>query len=549
MVANIIIGVLGGLGLFLLGMHMMSEGLHKLAGSKLRRFLELLTFNRFVAVLTGLVITAVIQSSSATTVMVVGFVNAGLMNLTQAVGTIFGANIGTTVTAQIVSFDIAWLALPTIAIGVLLYIFFNKRRYQSIGETLLGFGILFLGLSIMGDALAAIREYPQVLNLLAQFGQRPLLGMVAGVLFTSIIQSSSATTAVVITLAGQGMLDLQGAIALTLGANIGTCITALLASIGTGLNARRAAVAHLMFNVLGVVIFMSILTPFTGFIATLSTSLPRQVAWGHTLFNVTNTILFLPFINQFVAVATKLVPGKEEVFEAGPIYLEKNLLESPSLALAAAEREISRMADLTLEMIDASMNMLFNNDTALKKNIDRIEEVVDELEQQITVYLAALAQAGLSANQSLSMAGYLHAINDIERIGDHAENISDLVLEKIEDNYPFSESATEELKEMFAKVSNMTSKAIAAYRSKNKALAREIVRDNEIDRLEKKFAPGPCNPHQRGKVFSPFRGYLPGHYCQLRSGLATTLPTLPRQSWEIFKACEPFFLVFDSHSS
>jgi phosphate:Na+ symporter len=504
MVANIIMGVLGGLGLFLLGMHMMSEGLHKLAGSKLRRFLELLTFNRFVAVLTGLVITAVIQSSSATTVMVVGFVNAGLMNLTQAVGTIFGANIGTTVTAQIVSFDIAWLALPAIAIGVLLYIFFNKRRYQSIGETLLGFGILFLGLSIMGDALAAIREYPQVLNLLAQFGRRPLLGMMAGVLFTSIVQSSSATTAVAITLAGQGMLDLQGAIALTMGANIGTCITALLASIGTGLNARRTAVAHLMFNVLGVVIFMAILTPFTGFIATLSTSLPRQVAWGHTLFNVTNTILFLPFINQFVAAVTKLVPGTEEVFEAGPIYLEKNLLESPSLALAAAEREISRMADLTLEMIDASMNMLFNNDTALKKNIDRIEEVVDELEQQITVYLAALAQAGLSANQSLSMAGYLHAINDIERIGDHAENISDLVLEKIEDNYPFSESATEELKEMFAKVRNMTSKAIAAYRSKNKALAREIVsEDNEIDRLEKKLRRGHVTRINEGRCFPP----------------------------------------------
>lgn len=504
MVANIIMGVLGGLGLFLLGMHMMSEGLHKLAGSKLRRFLELLTFNRFVAVLTGLVITAVIQSSSATTVMVVGFVNAGLMNLTQAVGTIFGANIGTTVTAQIVSFDIAWLALPAIAIGVLLYIFFNKRRYQSIGETLLGFGILFLGLSIMGDALAAIREYPQVLNLLAQFGRRPLLGMMAGVLFTSIVQSSSATTAVAITLAGQGMLDLQGAIALTMGANIGTCITALLASIGTGLNARRTAVAHLMFNVLGVVIFMAILTPFTGFIATLSTSLPRQVAWGHTLFNVTNTILFLPFINQFVAAVTKLVPGTEEVFEAGPIYLEKNLLESPSLALAAAEREISRMADFTLEMIDASMNMLFKNDTALKKNIERNEEVVDELEQQITIYLAALAQDGLSENQSLSLAGYFHAINDIERIGDHAENISDLVLEKIEDNYPFSESATEELKEMFAKVRNMTAKAIAAYRSKNKALAREIVtEDNEIDRLEKKLRQSHVNRINEGRCFPP----------------------------------------------
>lgn len=504
MVAKIIMGVIGGLGLFLLGMNMMSEGLHKLAGSKMRRFLELLTFNRFVAVLTGVVITGVIQSSSATTVMVVGFVNAGLMNLTQAVGTIFGANIGTTVTAQIVSFDIAALALPTIAIGVVLYIFVNKRRYQSIGETLLGFGILFLGLSIMGDALIGIKEYPQVISLLAQFGRRPLLGMLAGVLFTSIVQSSSATTAVAITLAGQGMLDLHGAIALTMGANIGTCVTAMLASIGTGLNARRTAVAHLMFNVLGVVIFMAILTPFSNLVATLSSSLPRQVAWGHTLFNITNTLLFLPFIKQFVTVVTKLVPGTEEVFESGPIYLEKNLLEAPSLALAAAEREISRMADLALEMFDTSMTMLFNNDSALKKNIERNEDVVDQLEQQITVYLAALAQGGLSEEQGLVLAGYLHAINDIERIGDHAENISELVMEKIEDKYPFSESATEELNDMFTKVRNMTSKAIAAYRSKNKALAREIVtEDNDIDRLEKKLRRGHVARINEGRCFPP----------------------------------------------
>lgn len=504
MIAKIIVGVVGGLGLFLLGMHMMSEGLHKLAGSKMRRFLELLTFNPFVAVLTGIAITAVISSSSATTVMVVGFVNAGLMTLSQAVGTIFGANIGTTITGQLISFNITEFALPAIALGVILYVFVNKHLYQNIGESILGFGILFLGIGIMGEALDGVKDYPQFINLLVQFGQRPLLGLLAGLLFTGLVQSSAATTSVVIALVRSGVLALPGAMAIILGSNIGTCVTAMLASIGTGLNARRAAVAHLMFNVLGVVIFMAILKPFTNFIQMLSPSLPRQVAWGHTLFNVSNTLLFLPFINQFVALVTKIVPGTEEVFKTGPIYLEKNLLGSPALALSAAEREISRMADLSLEMLDDAMTMLFKNDFTLKKNIERNEETVDELEQQITIYLANLAQEGLSEEQSRLLAGYLHAINDIERIGDHSDNISDLVCEKIEDKYPFSESATEELNDMFAKVRNMTAKAIAAFRARNKTLAREILADdNEIDRLEKKLRQRHVARINEGRCFPP----------------------------------------------
>jgi phosphate:Na+ symporter len=504
MVAKIIMGVIGGLGLFLLGMHMMSEGLHKVAGNKMRRFLELLTFNPFIAVLTGIVITAVISSSSATTVMVVGFVNAGLMTLTQAVGTILGANIGTTITGQIISFDIAKFALPAIALGVILYVFVNKRLYQNIGEGILGFGILFLGISIMGEALNGVKDYPQFVKLLGQFGQRPLLGLLAGLLFTGLVQSSAATTSVVIALVRNGVLALPGAMAIMLGSNIGTCVTAMLASIGTGLNARRAAVAHLMFNVIGVAIFMIILKPFTNFIQLLSPALPRQVAWGHTLFNVTNTLLFLPFINQFVRLITKIVPGTEEVFKTGPIYLEKNLLASPALALSAAEREISRMADLTVEMLDDAMTMLLENNPNLKKNIQRNEEVVDELEQQITIYLADLAQEGLSEEQSRLLAGYMHAVNDIERIGDHSDNISDLVSEKIDDKYPFSESATEELKDMYTKVRNMTTKAIAAFRARNKAMARELANDdNEIDRLEKQLRQRHVTRINEGRCFPP----------------------------------------------
>lgn len=501
---RMLMGVAGGLGLFILGMNMLSEGLQKAAGEKLRRFLELLTFNRYMAIITGLIITMLIQSSSATTVMLVGFVNAGLMNLTQAVGTILGANIGTTITGQIVAFKLTEIALPAVAIGVVMTLFMKKRVYHHMGEGILGFGLLFLGISIMGNDLKNLQDYPAVVNMLTAFGEHKVLGMLAGMLFTALVQSSSASTAAIIVLVGQGLLDLDSAMALVLGSNIGTCITAMLASIGTGLNARRVAVSHVMIKIIGVVVFLIILRPFTEFVSGLSPDVGRQVAWGHTLFNIANTLLFLPFITPFVKLITRIIPGTEEVFEAGPKYLDKNLLLSPALALAAAEREIGRMADMAVEMVDDSINMLLKNDLNLIKNIDRKEDVIDGLEKDISIYLASLAQGGLSEEQSLALATYLHAVNDIERIGDHSENIAQLVREKIEDGYPFSESALEELKDMYTKVRNMTTKAIAAYRAKNKTLAREIlIDDNEIDRMEKKLRQRHVGRINEGRCFPP----------------------------------------------
>ncbi len=504
MTAQMIISVLGGLGLFILGMEFMSEGLEKAAGDKLRRVLELLTFNRFAAILTGAGVTAVIQSSSATTVMVVGFVNAGLMDLTRAVGVILGANIGTTVTGQIVAFNISDIALPAIAVGVVMFLFVKKRVYRSIGQGILGFGILFLGISIMGRELATLQEYPGVLETLAMLGQYRLLGVLAGMLFTGIIQSSSATTAIVIVLTQQGMLDLNSAMALVVGSNIGTCVTALLASIGTSINARRAAIAHVLFNTIGAIIFIVALSPFTDLIQHLSSSVDRQVAWGHTLFNLINTLLFLPFVTPYVSLINRLAPGKEDIIEAGPKYLDKNLLKTPVLALGAAEREIGRMADFTLDMIDDAMNMLIKSDVNILKAIERKEGVVDQLEKDISVYLANLAQHGLTRDQSRLLASYLHAVNDIERVGDHAENISSLVREKIEGSYPFSESALEELKDMYTKVRNMIAKAIAAYRAKNIALAREVlIDDNEIDRMEKRLRQRHVGRINEGRCFPP----------------------------------------------
>lgn len=504
MTVQMVLKVLGGLGLFILGMNMMSEGLQRAAGDKLRRILELLTFNRYIAIITGIIVTMLVQSSSATTVMVVGFVNAGLMDLTRAVGTILGANIGTTITAQIVAFKITEVALPAIAAGVLMSTFVRRRTYRNLGQAILGFGLLFLGISIMGSDLGRLKDYPAIVQLLAALGQYRLLGLLAGMLFTALVQSSSASTATVIVLVQQGVMDLDSAIAVVLGSNIGTCITALLASIGTGLSARRAAVAHVLFNVIGVVIFTIALTPFTDLIQHIASEVDRQVAWGHTIFNTVNTLLFLPFITPFVKLVARLVPGEEDIIEAGPIYLDRNMLKTPSLALGAAEREIGRMADLSLEMIDDAMRMLTKNDISILKAIERKEDVIDQLEKDISVYLANLSQHGLTQDQSRLMASYLHAVNDIERIGDHAENISSLAREKIEDGYPFSESALEELKDMHTKVRNMTAKAIAAYRAKNTALAREVlIDDNEIDRMEKKLRQRHVGRINEGRCFPP----------------------------------------------
>lgn len=492
----LLFGVFGGLGLFIFGMQLMAEGLQKAAGDKLRRILEILTTNRIMAVITGIIVTVLVQSSSTTTVMVVGFVNAGLMTLTQAVGIIFGANIGTTITAQLVSFKgFTELALPAVAVGVILSFFTKKRFYRYLGQAILGFGVLFLGMNTMSSSLKVLRTAPAFMAFLANFGQIPILGIIAGALFTMAVQSSSASTAIVVAMTLEGVLKLDSAIALILGANIGTCVTAMLASIGTNLTARRAAVSHVVFNVIGVIIFFIILRPFTQFVVWLTPAMKteaelvaRQVANAHTIFNITNTILVLPFVNYFVNLIKKLVPGEELIIERGVKFIDRRMLKTPAIALGAAEKEVVRMAEITKKMVTDAINILFENRVDIRKDVAQREEVIDELEKEIATYLAQLSNKGLTGKDSERLTMLLHAINDIERIGDHSENIADLCLAKIENEVPFSDKAREEIKEMYEAVLKMTNKAITALKENNLELARQVVEEDDIvDELEKKL--------------------------------------------------------------
>ncbi|SHJ80153.1 phosphate:Na+ symporter [Anaerobranca californiensis DSM 14826] len=492
----LLFGVFGGLGLFIFGMQLMAEGLQKAAGDKLRRILEILTTNRIMAVITGIIVTVLVQSSSTTTVMVVGFVNAGLMTLNQAVGIIFGANIGTTITAQLVSFKgFTELALPAVAVGVILSFFTKKRFYRYLGQAILGFGVLFLGMNTMSSSLKVLRTAPAFMGFLANFGQIPILGIIAGALFTMAVQSSSASTAIVVAMTLEGVLKLDSAMALILGSNIGTCVTAMLASIGTNLTARRAAVSHVVFNVIGVIIFFIILRPFTQFVVWLTPAMKteaelvaRQVANAHTIFNITNTILVLPFVNYFVNLIKRLVPGEELIIERGVKFIDRRMLKTPAIALGAAEKEVVRMAEISQKMVIDAINILFENRVDIRKDVAQREEVIDELEKEIATYLAQLSNKGLTGKDSERLTMLLHAINDIERIGDHSENIADLCLAKIENEVPFSDKAREEIKEMYEAVLKMTNKAITALKENNLELARQVVEEDDIvDELEKKL--------------------------------------------------------------
>jgi len=420
--------------------------------------------------------------------MVVGFVNAGLMGLNQAIGTILGARIGTTITAQIIAFKISEAALPLIGIGVIMSFFVKRRTYRNLGQAVLGFGLLFLGLNLMSQYLGGLRDNPAFLDMLAAFGQQRFLGVLAGALFTAVIQSSSASVGVIIALGLQGILDLDGALALTLGCCVGTSVTALLASIGTNLSARRSAFAHVLFNSLGALMFVWFLGPIRNLIALTSTDIARQIAWGHTFFAVISTLIFLPFVPVFTRLIKTALPGEEEVIESGQKYLDRRLLGTPSIAMGAAKKEIERMANITIEMVDTSLDILFKNHLGLMEVVERKEEIVDELESGISVYLAELSQQSITPQQGRELANYFHAINDFERIGDHALNIGQLCEERIERKLVFSENAIQDITAMYQKVMSINKKAVAAFQTNNLTLAREVIREDlEVNRLEKQF--------------------------------------------------------------
>lgn len=489
---DIAISLIGGLGLFLYGMNLMGEGLQKSAGNKLKKIIELLTSNVLMGVLVGTVVTGIIQSSSATTVMVVGFVNAGIMSLSQAIGVIMGANIGTTVTAQLVSFDLEGLAPIALGIGIVLLLFSKKQNIRHFSEILIGFGILFTGMEFMKDAVKPLADLPQFRNALLYFGQHQILGVLAGFCITGIVQSSSASMGMLIALASEGLLPLSSALPILYGDNIGTCVTSLLSSIGASRNARRAAIMHLSFNVIGTLLFMIILNRPISYIVTKinPTDAARQIANAHTLFNIITVVILLPFAKYIVKLALKLVPVKESEKEntVSTKFLDERILETPSIALGNTIKEVIRMGNKATISVDSSINGFIKRS---QEDIDRAfeyEKIVNKLQKDILNYLLKLSKSPLNDKERHQADLLFHTVNDIERVSDHAENIAELARDIIELNVSLSDNGIEEINNIYTKAVGNFKNSLLAIEKQDRNLANKVLDvEKEVNLLEKAF--------------------------------------------------------------
>ncbi|MBL7219576.1 MAG: Na/Pi cotransporter family protein [Phycisphaerae bacterium] len=502
---EMIFGIAGGLGLFLYGMIQMSEGLKKVAGTKLKNILESMTKNRIVGCSVGAGITALIQSSSASTVMVVGFVNAGLLTLKQAISVIIGTNIGTTATAWLVSmsgfeFKITAYALPAIALGVGLQMFGRSRTVKNIGEIIIGFGILFIGISFMKGAFDGLENSPGTHAFFVKVAGNPGLAILAGMVLTMMIQSSSAAVASIQLLAMAGAfgtdwnIALSVAIPFTLGSNIGTTITAQLAALRTNLNARRAAWAHTMFNVIGALICVC----FIGWIARLvriiapwelsAVTIGASIAVAHTTIKIFEAMFFLPLTGVLERIVVKLVPEKPGDLVVRPTVLEKHLLATPELAMDQARREIVRMAQASKRAVIQAIEGLLGDN---RRKLDRArtaEDITDALQYEITSYLAALSTKELSEEMSVQLPVLLHTINDLERVGDHAVNIAEIAERKIEHKLSFSNSALDEAAQLEKEVEQMCDYIITALEDNNIEAAKSaLVNEDNLNKIQIDF--------------------------------------------------------------
>ena len=489
---KIIIALFGGLGLFLYGMKIMGDGLENALGEKLKKIFEKITSSPIKGVATGAIITGVIQSSSATTVMVVGFVNAGLMNLYQAAAVIMGANIGTTITAQIIAFKLDNITPIFLGVGSLTILFSKGKKGKEVGNIILGFGILFLGMELISNAMSPLAESPAFVTLIMQLESNTILGILTGVLMTAVIQSSSASTGILIAITSTGVLPLAVAVPILFGNNIGTCITALLSSIGTSRTAKKAALIHLFFNIFGTLIFIPLINPLIGIVQHLSPGgvldVKRQVANAHTIFNITNTIIMVPFIKYLVLLVNRLIPGEDAVQKMGVKYIDERLLETPVIAVGQTTKEVVRMANLAKENVQLAMMCFLNNDEKGLKNVYENEKLINLLESEITSYLVRLSTTELSELQTSIVTSMFHVVNDIERIGDHAENLADLSSEKIQKKLDFSIDARDELEGMYKYIVNALEVSIDSFEQQDLKKAESIMAiEDRIDSLEKEL--------------------------------------------------------------
>ena len=454
-----VLGLLGGLALFLYGMQMMSAGFEAAAGNRMKRILEKLTANRFLGVLVGAGITAAIQSSSATTVMVVGFVNSGMMTLRQAVWIIMGANIGTTVTGLLIALDVGALAPLLAFVGVAFVVFLKKPILHHWGQIIAGLGVLFLGMGMMSDAMAPLRESEFFINLMTQMSN-PLLGILVGMVFTAIIQSSSASVGILQTLASSGLIGLHSAAFILFGQNIGTCITAVLASIGTSRNAKRTTIIHLLFNVIGTVIFTTIciLTPLTDlFESLLPTSPAGQIAALHTTFNITTTLLLLPFGTQLAKIAERILPDRasDNVNQRRLLYIkpvdhthEQHRIGTSAIAINGISRELNRMAEIVENNVRESFLTVLDGTPKRLPAVEDTEETIDFLNKEISSYISSVIVYETNEADSARISAFFKISGNLERIGDHAMNISEYTKLMEQKKIDFSEDTKAEIRQM-----------------------------------------------------------------------------------------------------
>lgn len=512
MTLSMTMSLLGGLALFLYGMKLMGEGLEKAAGDRLKRLLESLTRNPLMGLLVGVVFTMIIQSSSATTVMVVGFVNAGLLDLMQATGVILGANIGTTVTAWIVAGFQATAFMPLVLlIGVAMIMFLKKLKLQRVGQVIAGFGMLFVGMGMMSDAMKPLAESAEFARLMTAFSN-PIMALLVGVAVTAIIQSSSASVGILEMLAIQGLVPLETSLYIIMGTNIGTCVTAMLSAVGATRTAKRAALIHLMFNVLGtlVVFILVSLLPVSTWIGHINGP-ALQIAVAHTSFKVFEVLCFVLLRKWLVKLVMILVPGEDKQGEEKSLkFLDDRILSTPPIAVAQICKEIERMGDIAIANLTRAMDAFFNKDSSLINEVEQSEDVVNYLNHEITRYMVAAAQLDLPASDVEQLGEMFHVVNDLERIGDHAENMAEYAKNRIDEEIPFSEDGLAELRDMLDKTVALFKLSMEAFHTRDQhLLPRVLVQEENIDDMEKtlqqshvdRLTRGACTPRS-GMIFS-----------------------------------------------
>ena len=512
-----ILTMAGGLGLFLFGMELMSDSIEKVAGARLRRILEIFTTNRFMGMIVGIIFTGIIQSSSACTVMVVSFVNSGLMNLYQAAGVILGANIGTTITSQLVSFNLSKIAPLILLVGVVVMMFTKKEKVRKVAEVVVGFGILFVGLSTMSQAMANMKNEPQVVNLLMSL-KNPFLATLMGFALTAIIQSSSVTVSIVLLLANQDLLPLPITLYIILGCNIGACATAMLASMTGKKDAKRAALIHLLFNIIGtVIIYIALFVAgdqIVELIKSISADNGRFVANAHTLIKIAQVIMLFPFTGWLVKMTNLIVPGEDQKVgyrESYQLkYIGDKVVFNPATAVVEVIKELERMASLAEENLNRAMNALITLDEEDIEEVYEVEKNINFLNHAITDYLVKINQTTLPIEDLNSLGALFHVVNDIERIGDHAENVADAARQRKEEGVSISKEAQKELGDMLEMVNKIIRYAVEMFAKSDESHMQEIVTlEDQVDEKERelqkkhveRLTKGECSP-EAGMIFS-----------------------------------------------